>query len=165
MGNWSEWLSGFTQSTRQLLPFARAAVSDGISRTEFYNITRAAGIGARKQDVLRMMRDLQTAYKNPSQYLDQSDLTAKPIPELIPQSLGRQARNYSYVVSAELFDPVSESFYRDHVTIASSTLLDVDSAFSDAMAEWGKYGMSQNVSEGSIKIESVTRSDNPIFRT
>lgn len=165
MGNWSEWLSTFTAGTRALLPFARSAVSEGIGRTEFYNITRRAGIGAKKTDVLRMMRDLQAAFKDPTLYLDSSDLTSKPVEELIPVSLGRQARTYSYTVSVMRENAATGETWKDFTTIGSSVLLDVGDVYGDAVQDFDRYELPDTPNLATLRIESINKSLDPIFTT
>lgn len=164
MGNWSDWLTGITPAARRLIPFARSAVSAGISGNEFIRTVRAAGIGARRADLVKIMSELKRAYKNPATYVDVSNPANKPIAELIPEALGRQKRAYSYVMKVELFDTASDSFYTDHVTIASSTILDVGEMNDAVYEQYAKYGMAELITEGSVGLAGITHSNNPIFR-
>lgn len=165
MSGLTTWLSGFTKGTRSLLPFARSAVSSGIRATEFYNVTKAAGIGARKTDVLRMMSDLKKTYTDINMYLDQSNLKSKPIPDLIPPSLGRSPRTYTYVVKADRVDELTGFTYESYTTIASSTLLETGDVYAEALDDFNKYGLPEPINAETLWIDSITRSDNPIFRT
>lgn len=165
MGKLTSWLSGFTKGARKLLPFIRSAVADKVGATNFYNFTRDAGIGANKKSVLRMYREVAATYKDPSTYFNMSSRQNKPIPELIPRSLGPTARSYSYELSVVRTNPMTGLSYRDDLTIASNRILSLGEAYDMAGDMFDRYEIPDDIDITTLEVNAVTYSAAPIFRT
>lgn len=164
MSNLSPWIDGFTKTVRQNLPLIKGAVSQGIGASATYNMLKAGGTAGRKTDFLRMYRDIKAASRDVNTYLDQTDPTARPNPDLIPPSLGRQERAYSYVVDYKAKSAITGFNFTETVTISSSSILNVEQVMDLALEAANPYDYVDEVYQDSIQIKDIHYSDNPIFQ-
>jgi hypothetical protein len=160
----SPWIDQFSKKHKSILSLVRGAVSQGLPKTKTYTDFKAKGLGVAKQAWFNMWNDVARAYTNPDTYLDQTNMRSKPIPELVPISLGRQAKAYSYTVSFNSIDGVTGLEKVKHLTIASTNLIETFDIYQMTSETANAYGFEEDVDLESMRIESVTFNENPIFR-
>ncbi len=164
MGNMSPWIDQFSTKHKQLVPFIRGAISEGLKPTATYNVFKADGMGVSKQKWFRMWNGLKETYVNPDKYLDQTNPKAKPIISLIPPARGQQNRSYLYNAEYIYFDPATGVSQLGHKALASTNLVSVEDVYSAIRDIADPYHKGLEIAEDTIRIKSVTYSATPIFR-
>jgi len=159
----SGWIDAFSKIIRSNFNFIKGAVYSGIGKTETYNMLRAAGPAGRKTDVLRMYQDIKDSYRDVNTYLDQSNPQAKPNPDLIPPALGRQERNYSYVVQYKAKSAITGFNFKETLTIGSSKLLSMEQMFDMMNEAANPYGYVDEVYQDSFEVVDIHYSDTPVL--
>ena len=155
------WMGQWSDTLRQNFPIIRGMVAQGFGKTETYNVLKAGGVAGRKQDVLRMWQDIKDTTRDINSLVDQSNPMAKPIGELIPPSLGKQARSYSYLLEYEAVDPFSHVGTASMTTVSSDRLLSVDEIKEAATREINKYGFMESFELDSLEIKEIHYDNDP----
>jgi hypothetical protein len=155
------YLDNFTKGVRSAYNFIRMGIAEGLSANKILTTIKAIGLGVRRTEGLKLIREIKQSSKDSSAYLP-SDISQKPIGELLPPSYTSQSKRYRWVIQGDVFDPVFEQSYKKHVT--------VETDFLHTQAEILALGMElmRDTSEdfgtevGEIRIASIDDSFIPV---
>lgn len=161
--NPADFYNKLTQGARTALPFIRGNVAAGVGATKTYYMLREAGLGARKQDVLRLYKHLKSAYDDKDKYLP-PDITAKPDSMFIPLTITTQMRAFGTNVGVTQFNELTGETTQSFITIADDFLQTQQETIELAEEVMQSYDPSMYLDAQLSYIENITYSDNPRFR-
>lgn len=150
-------LAGLTKGARAAYPFIRAGVEAGRTGAEIIASLKEAGLGARRADVLAIIRhetEAALTMSDLSQYLREAVVPLHRVPEAITKI----AAPFSYTVKLVYYDEVTGETITRNITAHSEELKSFAEVEDIAYTESGEYYADPGQTLVSANVVRVVRS-------
>lgn len=150
-------LSGLTKGTRAAYPFIKAGVAAGQSAAEIIASLKEAGLGARRADVLAIVRaetEAALTMSDLSQYLRSAVVPLHRVPEAVTKIVAP----FSYTVQLRYYDEVTGTTVTRNITAHSEELKSFAEVEDLASIHSGEYYADPGQTLVDARVTRVVRS-------